>query len=139
MTKRKLKHESGQRLSAPAPGRALGVRTVRKFDIYPKQRVRNEPLVVSGVAVVEAIGIRRVEECDPAIQRRMNHCDRTRIVARPDSGQSHAAKADHLRQLMLPVRKISRFRNWDESCTSNPKSEVADWTLPGIAVLARPI
>jgi hypothetical protein len=37
---------------------------------------------------------------------------------------------------ILRASQILKFSKLDESCTSNPKSEVADWTLAGAAVLA---
>ena len=55
-------------------------------------RPRNQPFVVPRIVCAEAIGVRRVEECDAGIERGMQDCQRPIVVAIGLGRQTHAAE-----------------------------------------------
>src|SRR5262245_13058692 len=58
------------------------------------QRLRDQSLVVAGLAIVVTIGIGCVEQRGTGVERGMDDRDAARIVASLRRRQAHAAKAD---------------------------------------------
>ena len=75
--------------------------TTLRGDDHPRsvtgpggQRARDEPLVVSDVALVRAVAVGGVEERDAGVERGVHDGDRPVVVAAGRGGQAHAADAD---------------------------------------------
>ena len=62
----------------------------------------DETLVVSGLAFVEAVGVRRVEERDAGVEGRVQDGDAATLVTIGDRGQTHATHAHERRVTDLP-------------------------------------
>ncbi len=58
------------------------------------ERPGDQPLVVAGLARVEAIGIGAVEKVDPRVEGRVQQRDGRRVVAAGRGRQPHAAEAE---------------------------------------------
>ena len=76
---------------------ALGGDPNRRPVACPRrQGACDEPFVVTGLAVVQAIGVRGVEEVDAGVERGVQHCDRAVVVSFVLGGEAHAADSDPL-------------------------------------------
>ena len=58
------------------------------------ERPGDQPLVVAGLARVEAVGVGAVEEVDPRVEGRVQQRDGRRVVAVGLGRQPHAAEAE---------------------------------------------
>src|SRR6185503_3548962 len=90
----------GAPVGGPTPLRprqpALGGDEDARAVAAPRRtRARDQPLVMSGVALVPAVRVCGVEERDARVERSVKHFHRARLVSIALGRQAHAAEADH--------------------------------------------
>jgi len=93
------RREAGAAVSGPAalrPAEAAFRRDehARRVDRRRGERLRDQPLVMAGLGVVEAVGVGCVEERDARAQRRVERRERARLVSIRLGREAHAPHAD---------------------------------------------
>ena len=89
-----VRHPAAARAGSSPP--LVATRTARRVAAPGRERARDQPLVVAGVARVQAVGVGGVEQGDAGVEGRVQRRERAGVVAVRLGREPHAADGQRL-------------------------------------------